>query len=498
MNHNCFSSQNYNPVTEDIKILTPKTSYSFVNKRSQSVKKGKSKENKKPNNTNRSLNDTSKIYSSSECYWEKRYNDNQSKMNELKRQREEKEMKELRRKPKISKRSKQIVENLINQPYRTSPVQSSRTIPQEVKVTQINQKQQVNNLRGVDDLYQKSKLQKCEETIQNNQINNIHYSNENHTPIINHNQLIVASSIKKQPSIPKPKRTIKKKENNVPENPLMNIRKKLNEFYNNNERVNNYSSRVTFPENYMTDTINTNNSIPSQPIMTKKLIQPSTIEKQQPPTIINSIPKQQIESNSLQINNQNNDIILNSTNNNQIETINHSDIKNVEESYQKSINLHSQIMNNLYPDSYSSQIIRNNPIASYREENNKRLKDLTYLSNYANNLSQSQKTNQVLSNKEQPIDNTMKLAYIKSETAAAERSLDYLNQKLRINQHKKEAILNQYNTPILNTPSYLNSNTFNQNTYTFYNYDDVKENGNSNYPLDNRELLDEFRFQRRK
>ena len=106
MNHNFFSSQNYNPVTEDIKILTPKTSYSFVNKRSQSVKKGKKVDNNKHNNTNRSLNDTSKIYSSSECYWEKRYNDNQSKMNELKRQREEKEMKELRGKAKISRRSK--------------------------------------------------------------------------------------------------------------------------------------------------------------------------------------------------------------------------------------------------------------------------------------------------------------------------------------------------------------------------------------------------------
>ena len=202
-----------------------------------------------------------------------------------------------------------------------------------------------------------------------------------------------------------------------------------------------------------------------------------------------------MNTNSIQINNQ--DIILPSNNNNQIGAINHSDIKNVEESYQKSINLHSQIMNNLYPDSYSSQIIRNNPIASYREENNKRLQDLTYLSNYANNL--SQKTNQVLSNKEQPIDNKMKLAYIKSETAAAERSLDYLNQKLRINQQKKEAILNQYNTPIMDNPSYMNNiNTFNQNTYTFYNYDDMKGNGSSNYSLDNRELLDEFRFQRRK
>ena len=287
---------------------------------------------------------------------------------------------------------------------------------------------------------------------------------------------------------------MKKKENNVPENPLMNIRKKLNEFYNTNERINNYSSRVTFPDNYMTDTINTNNSIPSQPLMTKKLIQPKTIE-QQNSQVVNSIPTHQMNTNSIQINNQ--DIILPSNNNNQIGAINHSDIKNVEESYQKSINLHSQIMNNLYPDSYSSQIIRNNPIASYREENNKRLQDLTYLSNYANNL--SQKTNQVLSNKEQPIDNKMKLAYIKSETAAAERSLDYLNQKLRINQQKKEAILNQYNTPIMDNPSYMNNiNTFNQNTYTFYNYDDMKGNGSSNYSLDNRELLDEFRFQRRK
>ena len=207
MNHNFFSSQNYNPVTEDIKILTPKTSYSFVNKRSQSVKKGKKVDNNKHNNTNRSLNDTSKIYSSSECYWEKRYNDNQSKMNELKRQREEKEMKELRGKPKISKRSKQIVENLINQPYRSTPLQSSRPITQEVKVVPIKNKQQVNNLRGVDDLYLKARIQKSEESIKPN----IQYSNDN-TPIINHNQLIVASSIKKQPSIPKPKRTIKKKE----------------------------------------------------------------------------------------------------------------------------------------------------------------------------------------------------------------------------------------------------------------------------------------------
>ena len=489
MNHNFFSSQNYNPVTEDIKILTPKTSYSFVNKRSQSVKKGKKVDNNKHNNTNRSLNDTSKIYSSSECYWEKRYNDNQSKMNELKRQREEKEMKELRGKPKISKRSKQIVENLINQPYRSTPLQSSRPITQEVKVVPIKNKQQVNNLRGVDDLYLKARIQKSEESIKPN----IQYSNDN-TPIINHNQLIVASSNKKKPSIPKPKKIMKKKENNVPENPLMNIRKKLNEFYNTNERINNYSSRVTFPDNYMTDTINTNNSIPSQPLMTKKLIQPKTIE-QQNSQVVNSIPTHQMNTNSIQINNQ--DIILPSNNNNQIGAINHSDIKNVEESYQKSINLHSQIMNNLYPDSYSSQIIRNNPIASYREENNKRLQDLTYLSNYANNL--SQKTNQVLSNKEQPIDNKMKLAYIKSETAAAERSLDYLNQKLRINQQKKEAILNQYNTPIMDNPSYINNiNTFNQNTYTFYNYDDMKGNGSSNYSLDNRELLDEFRFQRRK
>ena len=68
-------------------------------------------------------------------------------MNELKRQREEKEMKELRGKPKISKRSKQIVENLINQPYRSTPLQSSRPITQEVKVVPIKNKQQVNNLK---------------------------------------------------------------------------------------------------------------------------------------------------------------------------------------------------------------------------------------------------------------------------------------------------------------------------------------------------------------
>ena len=110
MNCNCFCSQDYNPITED---GTPKINYSFSNKRSQSVKKGKKKEI----NNHNSVNDSSKVCSSSEGYWERRYNKNQDKINEIKKQKEEKEIGELRGKPTISKYSKKIVKNLMNQPY---------------------------------------------------------------------------------------------------------------------------------------------------------------------------------------------------------------------------------------------------------------------------------------------------------------------------------------------------------------------------------------------
>ena len=484
MNCNCFCSQNYNSITED---GTSKIKYSYGNKRSQSVKKGK----KKKINNHNSVNDTSKVCSSSEGYWERRYNKNQDKINEIKKQKEEKEIGELRGKPTISKNSKKIVKNLINQPYtQTMPVQRRQNTKENQK-SQMKKKQNVKNskgcIRGVDDLYLRARIQRSEEEIRNQQINNILYSTDtNQTQIeANNRSVVVHKSNMKQPSI---------KKNETLKAPLKNIRNRLNDFYTNKERINNYSSRVTFPDNYRSNTTYTNNSIPSHPINTKKLIQKK---------VPNKISTQQITTNnSIQMTKKDVKVKPPTTNNPINKSTNLSDIKKIEETYQKSLDLHSQIMNNLYPDSYSSQIIRNNPIASYREENNRRLQDLTYLSNYANNVNLTEKTSTVLSltNKEQPIDNKMKLAYLRSETEAAERTLDYLNQKLRINQQKKEAILSQYNSSLMSNPAYLNSinNNTNQNKYIFYNYDEMKGNGISNSSLESKELLEEFRFKRRK
>ena len=105
----------------EMKVLSPKTSFNFMkgNSSSQSTRNGNNMKKQMSNrtslnNSNTNNINTSRVYSSADPYWEKRKYDTNTKLNTIKKEREQKEFNEIKPKPTISKRSQQIVKKLIN------------------------------------------------------------------------------------------------------------------------------------------------------------------------------------------------------------------------------------------------------------------------------------------------------------------------------------------------------------------------------------------------
>ena len=128
-----INSQMINPITEDLgeneidnkvkqyQIINSKTRLNFQKKNykinnlsvNENEKIGFNKGKKDIKKINKSI-ESSRTYSSTNKYWEKRYIENEMKMEKIRKNEEYKQLKELKNKPNISNKSRKIAESLKN------------------------------------------------------------------------------------------------------------------------------------------------------------------------------------------------------------------------------------------------------------------------------------------------------------------------------------------------------------------------------------------------
>ena len=102
----------------ELKVFTPKWKFDFGKNKKKEMTcsvDGNISVDKVHNNNNNSNNNTSRVYSSSNGYWESREERNKEKRERIRKEREMKEMNEMKNVPQISKRSKEIAQKLKNE-----------------------------------------------------------------------------------------------------------------------------------------------------------------------------------------------------------------------------------------------------------------------------------------------------------------------------------------------------------------------------------------------
>ena len=117
---NILNSQNINPIIEDREENYKKKNNFDIYYPLNYQNKNSDDENKKINITNNNKKyqnkslDTSKTFLSTNKYWERRNKENEIKMEKIRKEEEYKKLKELQNKPNISFKSKKIIENIKN------------------------------------------------------------------------------------------------------------------------------------------------------------------------------------------------------------------------------------------------------------------------------------------------------------------------------------------------------------------------------------------------
>lgn len=516
------------------------------------------------NNSNTNNINTSRVYSSADPYWEKRKYDTNIKLNTIKKEREQKEFNEIKPKPTISKRSQQIVKKLINNtsdyeiPKNLSvqnetvmiqnTIRNTKQINNNINTTKSNTKTQKKNekskkfiqpkISGADDMYLRTvfQMKKDEDNERNKIFRSLLDDNQNNSQQYNYvntqqqtqndynqknnysfhqtevpprNNNVSRSQLKQKKIIPKSAKPGKRRAGSKIENvdkSLMNVRQKLNEFYNKNEKVDNYASQLysnTYNSQNLINKENTNSYQNQKSLINKnEYIHPPSNKQQK--SLINNVPSNcynysaNITENN-EIQNHFNDNYKNNLN--QPGYNNDNIISQIEDNYNKTQEMHKKIMESIYPDNTPlNKIINSNPINRYREENNQRLQDLLYLKNYADNL------NKPKEEKKETYTLTQKMQYniIQNDNSTTTNNLEYFNQRLKINEQKKQAILSKYDYfDKINQMSYNWNNKDkcsigNQYPYYYNVNNNFNDEISSGYPLnDNGELYD-FNFQRQK
>jgi hypothetical protein len=115
-----FTKNNYS--FDKLDILTPKNKYHFHKKNGINIndisKNNEDEYNKDDKFYNKkkqyNILESSKVYSSTNNYWENRFKENEKRMEKIRKEEEFKEMGEVKKKPNISNNSKKIVKEIKN------------------------------------------------------------------------------------------------------------------------------------------------------------------------------------------------------------------------------------------------------------------------------------------------------------------------------------------------------------------------------------------------
>jgi hypothetical protein len=530
----------------ELKVFTPKWKFDFGKQKKKEVicsVEGNISVDKVHNNNN-SNNNTSRVYSSSNGYWENREERNKEKIERIRKEREMKEMNEMKDVPHISKRSKEIAQKLKNESMLCDHnatnkndmyVINTEGLIKEKQMQVIHNKNNIkrkrnemnnNNNNGIksnaklstsDTMYlskriqmiQEEEMKRKEEENNNCRLKSLLDEPKDNVVYINEEDIIAQGNINDNINLKQqqqPKGSLHKyltvNNNNNNNSELRKSRQKLNEYYNMNKRVNNhacnyYSQQNTEPNNndsysftnyqyhqhaqqlqphnehnnYNPQQISNSNrvtySLRNNPYNNNDYIYHQQIRKHntheqhshpspqdKPPsnTVINNniIPSQECTKQHNEHSHQCNNYSQHDDNN--VNNNNNSYLNQLEQNQRASYEFQRKILNNLStnnPNSYSSYLINNNPTLHFREENNKRLQDLQ---TFKNNFNQ-QPTNQQYIQPQylNDIKSQIAVTYIDQTRQSNQNKLDYLNQRLKLNETKKQNAFNQQYLPFYYT-----------------------------------------------
>ena len=586
-----INSQMINPITEDLgendinnnvkqhQIINSKTRLKLQKKNykknnlsvNENEKIGFNKAKKNNKTINKSI-ESSRTYSSNNKYWEKRYIENEIKMEKIRKNEEYKQLKELKNKPNISNKSKKIAESLKNISYDidkekfVNPIIENNKINgncniennkindnckieknkindnYKIKKSKNNKRKNNNNENNKKNnnktLFQKYKLnvadymslkkivtiRKEEIELRNQNLQKI-LNEENNEPIhtysctnlIHHtknkstndkqNHFINNYNYKKKSQ--STKKIVKNEVINNINNNLDEIRKKLNENYNVHGKIINHT--------YLSDIEDNEDTIMMKNQRIQSLIESKPEFIEYPTQILNNQNKNYSNTNqSTMINNNlinnniynfqennnyqdfqnsqynnlniiypNNNNVNQNNENSKVNFINNNKyitnqlLQNIEDGQNQIKEIYNNVINNSEINNY---LIENDPLIRYRHENNLRLQNLQKVSNIINqNLEKGNIINyefnpinysniQNKKNLKQRYDNTM----INNEITTARNNLEYLNEKLKINEQKRKMIMDKYLFENKNNPKNISRNKI---------LSKKKENENNSYQI---------------
>ena len=274
-------------------------------------------------------------------------------------------------------------------------------------------------------------------------------------------------------------------------NELINSRKRLNEFYNQNKRINNYSFKYYTQQ--QTDNINNKNIAEIQPqyslINSNYNQEPHTVNIQNnshnnnnnnennniynhhlqqddtyhdepiPQAYPSDLPYSHDNNTNQPISSYTNDTMAYQ----QLNAINNYSLNQIEQNKQSSYKLQRKILENLSmfnPTSYSSFIINNNPTLQFREENNKHLKDLESFRNGIVSKPSIPKPEptlpEPLSSSSSRLKQQTVISSIEQARDSNQNTLDYLNERLKLNEEKKKQAFASFKTSYTDLQGGLN------------------------------------------
>ena len=416
----------------NIDILTPKNQFKFKNCQDiiqNNLSINQNNENKKENKkiTIYNPSDSSKKFSPTYNYWERRYKENEILKENMKKVDLYKLLKELKNKPKTSKNNKEI------EKYNRTIQKKKLTLTEYMDLKQ-------KMLKIKEDIYLKNKL--MEKLLEKERIEKMNKKNDKFKNIY---QTISNKKSKSEKSF----------ENIIDANIILN----LNNSYNSQERI---LKRTYFNEiNLNQEKLNHKNNIKSLIGEKLKFIDYSKqrftdkvnyLNPNQSYLIYNPLLQNKFFYNSSDRINEQNKKKRNIENNSNVD--NNTDIDNTKKKY--------------------GSLLKNERLIKYRNENNKRLE---YLINNSNSNIEKNENEKLLNYELNSFNidkspKTLKQKYntlcTKNDINSARNEIEFLNEKLKINEQRRKMFYekNKYqnmdtnnNTCQLNTIDNNDSNT---------------------------------------
>ena len=399
-----------------IDILTPKNQFKFKNNQNfiqKNISINQNNNNKEEYKRNTIYNplDSSKKFSPTYKYWERRLKENEIQTEKMKKVNFYKLLKELKNKPKTSKNNKEIEK--YNKIIQKKKLGLSEYIDLKQKMLKVKEDIYLKN-KLMEKLLEKERMEKMNK--KNHKFKNIFQSISNKTS-----------------------KSEKSFEDNIDDNIILN----LNNSYNSQERVlkSTYFNNNNFNQEKINHKTNNINSLIGEKL---KFIDYS---KQRFTDKIDYLNPNQ----SYLIYNP---VLLNKLFYNSYDRINELNKKNINienkpnEDYNNDIN---------YTKKKYESLLKNDRLIKYRDENNKRLE---YLMNNSNSNIEN-KENETLLNYELNTFNidknpkTLKQKYntlsTKNDINSARNEIEFLNEKLKINEQRRKMFLQKYESQNMNT-----------------------------------------------